>query len=224
MEAIADAIREKTGKTEAMYPREMAGEIEAIDTGEADEVDAEWLMRTLKRVDIPDGVTEIRDYKFYGCGNLASISLPETLTSIGARAFDECRSLLLTTLPNTISNIDESAFLSCERLALTRLPESLTDLKSGTFYGCTNFSITRIPASCVSIESYVMATFGKCTSLKEITFEHRLESYTDNNGRSGGMFYNCSNLRTINVPWSEGEIPGAPWGAVNATINYDYHE
>lgn len=37
----------------------------------------------------------------------------------------------------------------------------------------------------------------------------------------------ASNL-SIGVPWSEGNVPGAPWGAINATIYYDmpdiYHE
>lgn len=35
-------------------------------------------------------------------------------------------------------------------------------------------------------------------------------------------FYNCSNLKTINVPWAEGEVANAPWGATKATINYNY--
>jgi hypothetical protein len=33
-----------------------------------------------------------------------------------------------------------------------------------------------------------------------------------------------TNLMTINVPWSEGEVINAPWGASNATINYNYVE
>jgi hypothetical protein len=24
----------------------------------------------------------------------------------------------------------------------------------------------------------------------------------------------------INVPWNEADLPGAPWGAKNATVNY----
>jgi hypothetical protein len=31
----------------------------------------------------------------------------------------------------------------------------------------------------------------------------------------------CTNLTEINVPWLEGEIPDAPWGADNAVINYN---
>lgn len=31
-------------------------------------------------------------------------------------------------------------------------------------------------------------------------------------------------MTTFNVPWSEGEVANAPWGAVNAEINYNYME
>jgi hypothetical protein len=32
----------------------------------------------------------------------------------------------------------------------------------------------------------------------------------------------CNNLTIINVPWSSGTVANAPWGAYNATINYNY--
>jgi hypothetical protein len=35
-------------------------------------------------------------------------------------------------------------------------------------------------------------------------------------------FSGCTSLTTINAPWAEGAVSGAPWGATNATINYNY--
>ena len=35
-------------------------------------------------------------------------------------------------------------------------------------------------------------------------------------------FTRCRNLITINVPWLEEKVDGVPWGATNATINYNY--
>lgn len=35
-------------------------------------------------------------------------------------------------------------------------------------------------------------------------------------------FVNCTGTITIKVPWSEGAIPGAPWGATGATIQYNW--
>jgi hypothetical protein len=39
-------------------------------------------------------------------------------------------------------------------------------------------------------------------------------------------FYNTGHTDglAINVPWSENDVLGAPWGAINATITYNYIE
>lgn len=39
---------------------------------------------------------------------------------------------------------------------------------------------------------------------------------------NSNAFNSCINLLTINVPWAEGAVANAPWGATNATINYNY--
>ena len=39
---------------------------------------------------------------------------------------------------------------------------------------------------------------------------------------ASSAFSNCVKLTTINVPWAEGAVANAPWGATNATINYNY--
>lgn len=39
-----------------------------------------------------------------------------------------------------------------------------------------------------------------------------------------GVFSGCTKLSTIYVPWSQGQVANAPWGASNATIIYDYKE
>lgn len=37
-------------------------------------------------------------------------------------------------------------------------------------------------------------------------------------------FSGCTSLAltTINVPWADGAVANAPWGATNATITYGY--
>ena len=58
--------------------------------------------------------------------------------------------------------------------------------------------------------------FSNCSSLVSLTFEGTPESI------GGSAFYGCSNLTTINVPWADGAVANAPWGATNATITYGY--
>ncbi len=47
----------------------------------------------LTNLTIPNSVTEIKNYAFYGCAGLTSITIPFSITSIGSRAFEGCTNL-----------------------------------------------------------------------------------------------------------------------------------
>lgn len=68
-----------------------------------------------------------------------------------------------------------------------------------------------IPANCDMVSREV---FCGDTSLESITFLGRPSSIANR------AFLEIPNLKDIYVPWSSGEIPGAPWGATSATIHY----
>lgn len=152
-------------------------------------------------------------------------ALPESVTEIGPYAFYGCESLALTELPESVTDIGHAAFQNCKNLALTKLPDGL--LRIGTiaaygstsgyqFYNCENLAITEIPASVIGI--YGNFAFSNCKGLTTITFNGTPESIDST------VFNGCTNLLTINVPWAEGEVANAPWSATNATINYNYTE
>ena len=88
-----------------------------------------------------------------------------------------------------------------------------TKIRRCAFYDCTLLALTSLPSDITSIGK---SAFNNCTGLTSITFEGTPTSI------NSSSFSNCSNLTTINVPWSEGAVSGAPWGATNATINYNY--
>ena len=48
---------------------------------------------------VPDSVTTLKDYAFYGCSNIVTITLPETLSQIGEHIFDDCESLQSIRVP-----------------------------------------------------------------------------------------------------------------------------
>ena len=161
------------------------------------------------------GYTKIRDYLFYNCTKLALTSLPESITSIGASAFVSCLNLAFTSLPEGLTNIGESAFAYCSSLALTSLPEGLTSISDGAFTSCSSLALTVFPEGLMSIGS---GAFSECESLTSITFKGTptlIDSAT---------FFDCINLTDIKVPWAEGAVADAPWGATNATITYNYTE
>ena len=88
-----------------------------------------------------------------------------------------------------------------------------TAIRPYAFYNCTYLALTSLPSSITSIED---KAFQNCKGLTSITFQGKP------NLIHSGAFNSCTNLKTINVPWASGEVSGAPWGATNATINYNY--
>lgn len=116
-------------------------------------------------------------------------------------------------LPTELVSIGNFSFADCGDLTLTSLPAGLTSIGDYAFDHCNNLAITSIPAGIDSIGPYA---FGYCTGLTELTFMGTPTSIASN------AFENCINLTTINVPWAEGAVANAPWGAANATIHYNY--
>lgn len=192
----------------------------------------------LTSVDMPDNVIAIGDSGFYRCPKLALTSLPSGITSIGDFAFLNCYQLSLTSLPPGITSIGQYAFNNCPRLALTTLPSGITSLPIAAFQYCPKLALTTFPSGMTSIGAYAFKqgtglasitlppalttigdfAFANCTGLETVRFTSTVSSIP------GGVFSGCPKLSTIYVPWSQGQVANAPWGASNATIVYDYTE
>lgn len=136
-------------------------------------------------------------------------------TKIRDYLFYNCTKLGLTSLPEGITSIGDSAFVSCLNLALTSLPEGLMSIGESAFRKCTHLALTSLPEGLLVIG---IRAFQGCTSLTSITFKGTPTTI------NSAAFNGCTNLTDIKVPWSEGVVSGAPWGATNATITYNYTE
>ena len=172
-----------------------------------------YYCKNLALTSLPESLTSIGNYAFYYCTSLDLTSLPEGLTRISGNAFYSCTSLALTSLPEGLTRMGNSAFSGCTNLALTSLPEGLTKIDDNVFYSCKNLALTSLPESLISIGTYA---FYSCTSLTSITFKGTPSSIMSS------AFNGCTNLTDIKVPWAEGAVANAPWGAKNATITYNY--
>ena len=86
---------------------------------------------------IPDGVTEIKDYAFYGNSNLTSVTIPNSVTSIGDYAFSDCTGLTSVTIPNSVTAINDGVFNGCSGLTSVTIPNSITSIGDRAFDGCT---------------------------------------------------------------------------------------
>ena len=164
---------------------------------------------------VPTGVTRLRDSAFTGWGSKLSgnVYLPNSLEYIGQNAFYGCISARLSKIPDSVNYIGNQAFYN-SGVSIESLPASLTSVGESVFYK-TSLNKLTIHSGITSIGKYA---WQSCTSLKEVTFEGKPSSIYSN------AFSSCTRLTVINVPWSEGEVSGAPWGATNATINYNCGE
>ena len=74
---------------------------------------------------IPNSVTYISNYAFYGCSDLTSIDIPNSVTSIGNNAFADCTGLTSVIIPNSVTNIGQGAFDNCSGLKKAACPSSI---------------------------------------------------------------------------------------------------
>lgn len=167
----------------------------------------------LKEAVLAEGIEFIGEGAFERCEALETVVFPSTLTEIDHVAFHNCVGLRNAVLPDGLEVVGVGAFENCASFVLTSLPSNLKRIDSTAFRNCFLASFTTIPGSVKHIGSNA---FGDCYGLTEITFEGTPDSLSDT------AFSGCMYLQTINVPWSKGEVEGAPWGAEKVTVNHDY--
>ena len=154
---------------------------------------------------IPETVTSIGSYQFYGFNNITSIEIPNSVTSIGESAFSGCTSLESITIPfvgNKLNGISDTHFgyiFGASSWYYNYAPTSLKEviITGGTwiglsaFYNCTSLTSIEIPNSVTSIGSYA---FEGCTSLTSVEIGDSVTSIGDY------AFRGCTSLESIEIP------------------------
>lgn len=166
----------------------------------------------LKKIILPEGITDTGQISFYNCTALTDVTLPDGLTIINRNAFRSCNALKSIKLPETVTDIEnlafsgctnlsslniegtesigDQAFKNCTSLASITLPQTITDIGTFAFAGSGLTSIT-IPGSVKQISD---ETFNGCTALKTATLEEGVETIGKN------AFTNCKELTDITIP------------------------
>ncbi len=216
---IADAIREKGDLGDLFtspltFPSGFVSAIEGLSGGGATEpyIEETYDANGHLTAAVMHGHTTVRSSAFYFCSSLISVTLPDSVTQIMNGAFSMCSNLTSVALPDGITILAADAFRNCPKLELTALPASIMKIYNYAFDGCSKLALTTLPASVTNIE---YRAFAACSGLTTITFLGTPTSI------DSAAFKSCSNLTTINVPWAEGAVANAPWGATNATIHYN---
>ena len=86
----------------------------------------------------------------------------------------------------------------------------VTQISAKAFYNNNKLTGIVIPESVTIVDKWAFST---CDKLTQVIFQGKPDSI--NGYAFGGA------QTDIYVPWAEGEVANAPWGATNATIHYN---
>ncbi len=144
--------------------------------------------KSIRRVVIPVGYSEIGANAFKGCTALEEIILPEGLLRIGNHCFEDCISLRRIHLPHSVITIGNSAFQGCTTLEEIIFSKELTEIGSNAFAGCRSLKeidlgekVRKIGSSCFTTAGLETVIFrGKsCYCPEHMCFNYPHYVYTD---------------------------------------------
>ena len=170
----------------------------------------------ITKVIIPNSVTSIGEFAFYGCSNLETINIPDNVTSIGKSAFSGCSNLASITIPDGVTIIKEKTFYHCSNLTEIIIPDSVTTIEYMSFIDCTNLKSVKFGSGLEIIGTQAFQSCEKLSeiilpdSLKEIGSSAFVRCYCleyaqigDNvSNIGGGAFNDCTSLEFITIPES----------------------
>lgn len=154
--------------------------------------------------------TSLLSYTFASCDKLASVKFGNNVSSIGVRVCENC--IALISVEHSATKLESFAFRNCRKLTDIQL-NTVTSIGQNTFYDCT--ALTDIVFS-ENLRFMDMYAFRNCSGIKTVTFKGTPTGRIENS-----VFNSCTALTDIYVPWAEGAVANAPWGATNATIHYN---
>lgn len=180
------------------------------------DVKSDYAMKYLEdrhaQVSLPTA-TRLKKRAFYNDPVVTDVSIPN-VTLIDGSCFYECDKLETINMPK-IRTVETSAFEGCDALSFPNgFPESLYIICDRAFAKLPLLEQVTLPAGIFWIKEQA---FLGCANLRTVTFKGKPGNEIHSNAFGG-----CYALTTINVPWAQGEVANAPWGATNATINYNY--
>ena len=87
---------------------------------------------------VPNSVTSIKPYAFYGCIRLTSVTIHNNITSIGDHTFYGCSGLTSITIPDKAISIGDYSFSDCSGLINVTILNPVTNIGKWAFYCCNS--------------------------------------------------------------------------------------
>lgn len=114
-------------------------------------------------------------------------------------------------IPDDIYLIRNYCFYRMSNLERISIPDSIYRIGVEAFRECPVLASITIPSGTKDI---TYRAFAYCPSLANVTFEGMPVSIAND-------VFKGSSVQNIYVPWREGAVDNAPWGAIEATIHYN---
>lgn len=166
---------------------------------------------SLESVVLGQAVKNVDSGMFENCFELKTITLPDSLESLALDAFEDTQIKELDLSQTNLNNISLGYVDNINKIIL---PETITEFEQYSL-GHMNLQEFVIPAS---VKTLGASLFIEGIGPHSIVFKGVPDSIDIR------AFWATTDLNTIYVPWSEGEVPYAPWGAMDADIIYNYND
>ncbi len=166
---------------------------------------------SIKKIEMPEGITKIGDYAFYYCPVLEQINIPSTVTQLGKLSFAFCSSLKTIEIPEGTVSIGDSCFEACSALEKVFVPASVTSIGARAFAHCSALKEAVVMAQIGELREW---TFMGCTALEVLELHDTAKSITV----AANAFENAKTnfdgaIFTLSVD-----------GAVTLTVRYVYED
>ena len=177
----------------------------------------------LTDIEIPNTITEIKNYTFYGCSGLTNITIPDSVTNIGNWAFYKCTGLASITISKSVTSIGDCAFYGCFGLKNVTIGNSVASIGNLAFSYCTDLESIKVDSgnsiydsrdncnAVIETSTNTLITgcknttipnsvttigneaFTLCTDLTNITIPNSVTNICD------WAFYKCTGLASITI-------------------------
>lgn len=146
----------------------------------------------IRKIEMPNTVTELKENAIYYNYDLEEVVLSENITKLGDYALGSNSKLQSLAIPAGVTEIPTNCFFNNQSMTTITFAGNFNSIGNGAFYKTGITQIT-IPGSCKTIGDNA---FQLCPNLSQVTLGEGVETLNE------GAFRECAKLTSINLPSS----------------------